>query len=399
MPDRPIKELGYKTPLEMAHTPYLDKIAIDGISGMMHTVDIGVRPGSDTAHLSLFGYDPYVYYTGRGPYECAGIGMDIKKGDIGLRVNASTVDDAGSVLDRRASRIEDTRPLAEYLGTIEIDDWGFILKASLGHRMGMIMRGKNLSPKVTDQDPHRTGVKILQVKPLDDTAEAKRTAHLLNEFTRLTLERLKNFPLNQKRVRANKLPANALLFRGAGMIPEHILTFREKYNLRAVFIAGAPMYQGLAKIFGMDVVTFAPEDKVTGLANSNLNIKIDKAIKSLDTHDAVFVHIKGADILAEDGNYKEKISFIEKIDAAVKPLSEKNDFLVVITSDHTTSSQLKIHTADPVPITIKGEGVRTDDITAFTERECSKGRLGIIRGQNLMPILIDLMGLAELYGA
>jgi len=119
----------------------------------------------------------------------------------------------------------------------------------------------------------------------------------------------------------------------------------------------------------------------------------------LPQYNIIFVHIKAADNLAEDGNYLGKIKFIERIDEAMKPLAERDDFITIITADHTTSSQLKMHTADPVTITIKGEGIRTDDISAYTERECAKGRLGIIRGENVMPILVDLMGLAELYGA
>lgn len=399
LPDRPIKELGDKTPLEAANTPNLDKIAVDGISGMMHTVGIGIRPGSDTAHLSIFGYDPYVYYAGRGPYECAGAGMEIMKGDVAFRANAGTLDENGLLVDRRAGRIESTRPIVDLLGDIEIDGVRFILKESLGHRIGMVMRGHNLSPKISDQDPHKTGVSLHEVVPLDDTEEAKFTAQVLNKFNNLVIEKLSQTPFNEQRIKDGKLPANIILFRGAGSIPENMLSFKDKYNLDTAFIAGGPLYKGIAQILGMDVINFEDVDVVTGLPNSNVSVKINKAIEISKDYDFVIVHIKAADSLAEDGNYQGKLEFIEKIDAAMKPLAEDNDFLVVITSDHTTSSALKMHTADPVPVVIKGEGVRTDDINGFNERECAKGRLGMIRGENLMPIIIDLMGLAELYGA
>ncbi len=399
LPDRPIKELGDKTPLEYAKTPNLDKIAVDGISGMVHTVDIGVRPGSDTAHLSIFGYDPYVYYSGRGPYECAGAGMDVRKGDVAFRANVGTLDENEIVTDRRAGRIESTKELVDFLGKITIDGVEFIMEPSLGHRVGLIARGQGLSPKVSDQDPHKVGVPVHEIKPLDDTPEAKFTAEVLNKFSQLVIEKLKDFPLNQERVKQGKLPANVLLFRGAGSIPEQMLSFKEKYNLRAAFVAGAPMYKGIAKILGMEVIEFAPEDGVTGLPNSNLVNKVNKALAIANDYDIVFVHIKAADSLAEDGNYEGKVKFIEKIDEAMKPLAESDEHLVVITADHTTSCSLKRHTGDPVMVTIKGEGVRTDDINAFSERECAKGRMGHLRGENLMPIVIDLMGLAELYGA
>ncbi|MDD5110433.1 MAG: 2,3-bisphosphoglycerate-independent phosphoglycerate mutase [Patescibacteria group bacterium] len=399
IPDRPIRELGNKTPLEVAKTPNLDRIAVDGISGMMHTVDIGVRPGSDTAHLSLFGYDPHDCYTGRGPYECAGIGMQVNAGDVAFRANAGTVDEQGIVTDRRAGRIESTRDVIDALGKITISGVEFDLQPSLAHRIGLVIRGKNLSPNISDQDPHKTDVPVHTVKPLDHTPEAKFTADVMNQFTKLTVEKLSNSPFNRKRKESGKLPANIVLFRGAGSIPHDLLSFKDKYNLRAAFIAGGPMYRGIAKILGMTVAEFAPSDGVTGLPNSNLDAKVRRALELLPDYDIIFVHFKAADSLAEDGNFRGKIEFIEKIDRAIKPLAERNDFITVITADHTTACGLKTHTADPVPVTIKGEGVRTDDINAYTERECAKGRLGTIRGQNLMPILIDLMGLAELYGA
>jgi 2,3-bisphosphoglycerate-independent phosphoglycerate mutase len=263
----------------------------------------------------------------------------------------------------------------------------------------MIMQGPGLSPKISDQDPHKVGVQIHEVKPLDDTSEAKFTAEVLNKFSKLVVERLKACPANQERIDAGKLPANIILFRGAGAVPENMPSFKEKYNLNAVFVAGGPLYKGIAKVLGMTVHDFNEESGVTGLHSSNLENKISKALELSKDFDITFVHIKAADTLAEDGNYLGKVEFIEKMDKALKPLADDNDYLFVITSDHTTSSALKQHTGDPVPITFKGEGVRTDDINAFNERECAKGRLGHIRGANVMPIVIDLMGLAELFGA
>lgn len=399
MSDRPIKELGNKTPLEAASTPNLDKLAVDGISGMMNPVDFGVRPGSDTAHLSLFGYDPKKYYSGRGPFECAGINMALKPGDIALRANVATVDDNGLVIDRRAGRIESTQEVVDYLGEIEIDGVKILLKPGLSHRVGMILRGPNLSHKISNRDPKAVAVKPFLVEPLDQSQQARFTAEVLNKFAKATQEKLAEAEFNKERISQSKLAANAILFRGAGVLPENIPSFEEKYNLKAAVIAGGPLYQGIGRVLGMDVIKFPQELKITGKPDSNISAKIEKAIELTKDYDFIFVHIKGADTLAEDGNYQGKTEFIEKIDKALAPLSAINDFLIIITSDHTTSSQLKIHTADPVPLTIKGDGVRTDDLNAYSERECAKGRLGTIQGKNLMPIIIDLLGMAEMYGA
>ncbi len=273
LPDRPLRVLGNRTPLEVAATPHLDRIARDGISGMMHSVDIGVRPGSDTAHLSLLGYDPARYYSGRGPFECVGIGMDLAPGDVAFRANAGTVDERGIVVDRRAGRIPATDAVIAHLGAVEISDVQVMLKPGLGHRLGMVLRGNNLSPRITDQDPHRTGVPLLEVQPREDTAAARFTADVCNEFSRLARERLRTMPQNAERAAAGLPPANAILFRGAGTIADGLQSFGERHGLRAAFVAGAPMYRGLAKILGLEVVAFAPGDGVTGKPDSNLEQK------------------------------------------------------------------------------------------------------------------------------
>jgi len=393
--DRPIAELNRKTPLEAAYTPNLDKLAKGGISGAMNTIDIGIKPGSDTAHLSLLGYDPNTYYTGRGPFETSGIGMEMKVGDVCFRANMGTIDRDLIVIDRRAGRIDDTSEFANLFNNTAIDGVTFLLKKGTGHRVGLIMRGKGLSANISDADPHKLGVKLLEVKPCDDTKEAKFTAKILNKFIRISFLKLKDLPSNKKREKENKLPANCFLIRGAGMFPK-IPSFKEKYGLRAVGIAGAGLYKGIAKILGMDT----PNIKgATGKPDSNLNAKIEKVIELFDQYDFFFVHFKAADTLGEDGDYQGKIKYIEKIDRAIKPLLDFKDTLVVVTADHSTPCYLKSHSADDVPVTIYGKHVRDDDVDRFNERECAKGRLGHIKGLNLMPIIIDLMGLAELFGA
>lgn len=393
--DRPIDELGGKTPLEAARKPNLDYLATHGVNGLMHTIDIGVRPGSDVAHMSIFGYDPYKFYSGRGPFEVAGIGMDFKQGDIAFRGNFGTVNEMSTVTDRRAGRIDDTQELIKALSKTKVKNGQFILKKGVGHRVGVILRGKGLSASVSDNDPHLVGQKAQEVYPLDTRQESTKTAQLVNDFLLKAHEILSKHPLNLKRIQMGLPPANYLLLRGAGEIPK-LIPFSEKYGLSAACIAGAGLYKGIAKMVGMKIIEVPG---ATGKVNSNLKAKIKAAIAALKIYDFIFIHIKAADSLAEDGNYLGKKEFIEKIDLALAPLLKLQHTFIVITADHSTSSALKIHTSDPVPVLIWGKGVRTDSVTTFGERAVASGKLGFIRGEHLMKIILDLMGKAPLFGA
>jgi len=393
--DRPLAEFNHQTPLEAAETPNLDKLAAGGISGAMDTVDVGVRPGSDTAHLALFGYDPAVYYTGRGPFEVAGLGMEVLPGDICFRANMGTVGKDLVVKDRRAGRIDDTGELVDLLNNSEIDGISFLLKKGVGHRVGLIMRGRGLSANITDCDPHAEGVKVHQAEAKDGTPEAVFTAKTLNKFLEMAHCKLSGLATNKEREKRGELAANYVLVRGAGTLPQ-ITPFFDKYHLKAVCIAGGGLYKGIAKLIGMD----APEIKgATGKFDSDLDKKITAVLKLYSRYDFFFVHIKAADSYGEDGNCQGKKEFIEKIDRSLAPLFHLKDTLVVVTADHSTPCRLKAHSADDVPVVIYGQEIRDDDVEHFNERECAKGRLGHIKGTNLMPIIIDMMGMAELFGA
>lgn len=393
--DRPIEKFGRKTPLEAAHTPILDKLVQMGINGAMNTIDIGVKPGSDTAHLALFGYDPRVHYSGRGPYEVAGIGMETVPGDICFRVNMGTVDEKMVVVDRRAGRVEDTSEYAKLLDGTEIDGVRFILKPGTAYRLGMIMRGKNLSSEITDVDPKEAGLTIKQAKARDGSKQAEFTAKVLNKFVELSHKKLNKLPSNQERVKKGELSANCLLVRGAGKYPD-MEPFEEKYRLRACCIAGAGLYKGIARVLGMDVLEVAG---ATGKPDTNVRAKIEKAIAVKKDYDFVFVHIKAADSFGEDGDSDGKLKFIEKIDEAMVPLVGLPGAVVAVTADHSTPCELKGHSADDVPIVIVSPRVRDDDVEHFSERECAKGRLGHIKGEHVMPILLDIVGIAEKFGA
>lgn len=385
--DRPLPELDHKTPLEAANTPNLDALAKIGINGLLHTIERSIRPGSDVAHLSLFGYDPRKYYRGRGVFEATGIGIDLQKGDVAFRGNVATVDENGIITDRRAGRIDDVKKHADLLNGKTIDDVEIIAKAGVGHRIAVVLRGHGLSDEVTDTDPHKPDVTILQSKPIkNDDLKAQKTADILNKLTILANESF-----------INLTPGNCLLLRGAGMMT-HFPDFKEQYGLSACCIAGGGLYKGIAKILGMTILDVPG---ATGKPNTNVQAKIDALINHFESYDFFFVHFKGADSCAEDGNPIGKKEYIEKVDAVLEPvvkLAYDNKAIVSVTGDHSTSSRLKAHTADEVPIMIAGSDVRVDDVMHIGERPAQKGGLGHMDGRHLMRFLINLIGQEPLYG-
>jgi len=392
--DRPIKEFGDKTPLEAAKTPSMDTLARRGICGMMHTIGPGITPGSDTSHLALFGVDPYQHYHGRGPIEALGIGLTLNHGDVALRANVGTVDEKMIVKDRRAGRIDNTAELCKEIDGMVIDGVEILLKPGIGHRAALVLRGKGISDKVGSNDSKNTDVPIQEVKPLDSSKEAKKTADVLNKLTKVSYEKWKDFSLNKRRVKTGQLPANILLFRGAG---QYVVmpTLAERYHLKSACIAGGSLYKGVGKFLGMDIID-VPD--ATGKYDSDFSAKTAKAMEISKNYDFIFIHMKATDSAGEDGNAKLKKEMIEKMDKAIGKLL---DFpgLVVLAADHTTPCELKKHSYEPVPVVISGPGIRTDDVTEYGERACAKGGLGRINGLDLMPMVANHMGFSKLFGA
>lgn len=395
--DRPIEALDWQTPLEAANTPNLDKLAELGITGLIHTVARGTRPGSDVAHLSLFGYDPHQFYTGRGAFEAAGYGIELKGGDVALRGNTATVDADMVITDRRAGRLDSCAPLAEMLDGMQIEDVNVIAKPGLNYRMMLVLRGPGLSDQVSDIDPHEVGLQPLVCEALDDSSEAEKTARIINELVERAHKLFAESDFNKQRIAADQLPANVLLTRGAGKVPD-LPSFEERYRMRAACIAGAGLYKGVTRLMGMDIIEV---EGATGKPASNIENKIKKAIEILPDYNFIFIHIKATDSLAEDGKALEKRDFLTKVDpyfAQLIPMVEKREIVLSITGDHSTSSELQIHTADEVPLLVAGFGVRTDHVKEFGERPVMTGGIGHMQGRNLIDYLINLVGGSELYG-
>jgi len=395
--DRGCKELDGLTPLQATETPNLDWFTKNGIAGTCDTVDIGIRPGSDTSHLSLLGYDPLEVYTGRGPFEAAGIGLIGRHGDVAFRCNFSTCDKDMNIIDRRAGRIDkpDTTELIKSLAGIKIDGVEAILKESTEHRAALILRGSGLSPEVTDVDSHDNG-------PLNRSKgmvpEAEFTANVLNKFVKESYERLKDHPVNVRRAAEGLLPANIIVPRGAGSFPD-IKPFPEKYGVKAACVAGVGMIKGICGVCGLDVIDLPPD--CTGGCSSNFVSKAKIAMETLKEYDFVLMNVKAPDVCGHDCDPLLKCSVVKRLDEMAGYFKDnfREDLVIVFTADHSTPCSLGDHSGDPVPITVYTPGNIRDDADTFSESGCSHGRIGRIRGKYIVPMCMDLADRAEKFGA
>ena len=396
--DRPCPELAGKTPLQAAKKPNLDAFAREGVCGIMDTIAPGIRPGSDTAHLALLGYDPHASYTGRGPLECEGTGISMEPGMIGFRCNYATLSKEGVITDRRAGRIHDTGALSDAIQTgVDLERYGvdFIFRSGAGHRAALALKGKGLGHCVSSNDPKKEGIIPLTIQAVKQTKKDKKTATVCNEFVRQATAILADHPLNRERAKQGLSPANAVLLRGAGEMG-HFEPFSSRYGISGSVIAAASLIAGIGTAVGLKRVHV---DGITGSQDSNLAGKIAAAQDELRSQDFVLVNIKGADESGHDGLARQKTAFVEKIDAAIAPLCKIQDAIIVICADHSTPCTVRDHSADPVPVVIWGDGVRTDDIGRFDEISCAQGGLSRIPGSSLLPIALDLINRSPKYGA
>jgi len=395
--DRGCKEFDGLTPLQATDTPNLDWFTKNGIAGTCDTVAPGIRPGSDTSHLSILGYDPLKVYTGRGPFEAAGIGLIGKTGDVAFRCNFSTCDDKMTILDRRAGRINipDTTELIGSLQGMKVDGIEVIIKESTEHRAALILRGPGLNPNVTDVDAHDSGPFKWSVGKVP---EADFTASVLNKFVKESYERLKDHPVNKRRVSEGLLPANIIMPRGAGEFP-NILPFPEKYNTTAACVAGVGMIRGICGVCGLDVIELP--SCCTGGCSSDFVAKAKVVMETLEKYDFVLMNAKAPDVCGHDMDPRKKSEIIKRLDQMAGYFKEnfREDMVIVFTADHSTPCSLGDHSGDPVPITMYTPGNVRDDAEVFSESGCAHGRVGRIRGKCIVPICMDLADRVEKFGA
>lgn len=403
MADRPIEELGGKTPLEVASKPNLDRIAENGVCGIMDPIAPGIPPGSDTATLAMLGYDPWKVYSGRGALEAVGSGVEVLPGDVAFRCNFATVNDDLVVLDRRAGRIanEDAAKMAASLQKIRLPtalNVRFLFKNTIQHRAILVLHGPRLSSAISDSDPETTRKRVLEVKPFERSFEAERTAQIVNVLTKEFHRVLEAHPVNRQRAKRRLPVANMILCRGAGGIPR-MPTLQERYDIKPACVAAVSLIKGVSGVVGMDLIGVKG---ATGTPQTDYMAKAKAAVQALKTHDFVLLHVKATDVASHDGNVKEKIEIIEKVDMMLGHLIDNTDprlTYIAVTADHTTSSVTRNHEGDPVPVAIAGPGVRRDDVAKYGERTCAKGGLNRIRGMDLMPTMMNLIGKAKKFGA
>lgn len=369
------------TELEAANTPHLNRLAREGMVGLMHPVGIGISPGSGPGHLGLFGYDPIKYLIGRGVLEAVGIGLTLTDQDVAARGNFCTVDDDGLITDRRAGRIstEECGRMVDLIKGISLPGVDLIVKPVRDYRFALVLRGTGLSAALNETDPQMTGVKPLAIQPLDDSSEAKFTAELVHEWVEKVRECIKD-----------QHPANMVTLRGWSREPG-LPSFEDVFKLKAAALAVYPMYKGLASLVGMKLIQ--------GLAT------IDDQLSALKQHwdsfDFFFFHYKYTDSRGEDGDFDAKVREIEKVDAVIPRILELKPDMLVVTGDHSTPAVLRSHSWHPVPVLLWAPGVTraNPDVTEFGETQCLRGVLGQFRGPDLMNLITAYSRRQAKYGA
>lgn len=372
-------EPGGPTELEAAHTPNLDRLAAEGMLGLINPIRPGITPGSGPGHLALFGYDPNKYDVGRGVLEASGIGMEVAIGDVAARGNFCTLDAKGMIIDRRAGRLSSDQaiPLVELLSEIQLFGVEIETRHVRDYRFAVVMRGEGLAPDIDDTDPQQTGVPPHPARAIND--DAKKTAGFFNAWISQAQSKIADNP-----------KANAVTLRGFSTDP-NLPQFPEIYGTRAVCVAVYPMYRGVSRLVGMQVHDFEgdrPEDEFRASAGI------------WDNFDFFFIHIKKIDSMGEDGNFEGKVKVIETLDVALPTLLDLNPDVVCVTGDHSTPARLRTHSWHPVPTLLWAPATAlADNQIAYGERACAQGSLGIFPATDLMPLMMAHANRLAKYGA
>ncbi|MDP2939485.1 MAG: alkaline phosphatase family protein [Candidatus Omnitrophota bacterium] len=409
--DLPIKELDDKTPLEASHIPHLDNLAKKGKTGIVYTVKEGIAPESDIAVISLLGYDARKYYTGRGPLESFAEGLTFNDGDAAFRINFATVaKDNRTIIDRRVGRnltTEEATALSKELNSkITLSNATFEFRNTIGHRGVLVIHAmrSRLSGWITNTDPAyaREGVFgvakekfenfILESKPMpgyENDPKAQEGALLLNEFTLKAIKVLNESAVNKKRVLDAKMPGNCIVARDAGDSLPKFPPLKEKYGLNFGSFVEMPVEKGIALLTGLQIVSVPSS---TGHPDVDFSVWAKIAEGQIKNFDGLYIHIKGPDEPAHDGNFEKKKESIEAIDkfffGNLIPKIKLEDFIICVTADHSTPCNLKAHSADPVPILICGAEIKSDGSIEFGETAAKKGSLGKLLGREILGLLV-----------
>lgn len=385
MADEPIESLGNMTPLEYARTPMMDQMAEKGEVGIVHTIPSGMKPGSDTANLSVLGYDPAVYYSGRSPLEALSIGVPMKDTDISFRVNIVTLDDAErfeekTIIDHSSGEIsteDSTILLNAVLEEMQIPGFSFYAGTSYRHCM---IWDKGEIVELSQPHDHLGQVIGPFLPPEPFLTMMKRSYEIL-----------KDHPLNRERIRNGQNPANCFWFWGAGKKPM-LSPFEEKFGKKGVMISAVDLLKGLGVGTGMKVVKV---EGANGGLHTNYEGKANAAVKALleDGYDFAYIHVEAPDEMGHQGSVEKKIQSVEYLDSRVIRVVKEaldasgEDYRMAVLPDHPTPIRVRTHTADPVPYLLYDSTDEKKNPYRYNEREAREGGIDIGEGPNMMKHL------------
>jgi 2,3-bisphosphoglycerate-independent phosphoglycerate mutase len=367
MVDKPLKELDGETPLQRAKTPNMDFIAKNGSCGMLETVPQGMEPGSDVANLSIMGYDPKKYYTGRGPLEAASIGAQLEKNDVGFRCNLIT-NKNGLLADFNAGHISTTEAsqLIETLNQSFSRYGKFYLGTSYRH---LFVYNDMNAALLKSTPPHDVVGEPIQEHLLKgDDDRLNHLADDLNQLMYKSSDILEKQPINEKRVESGKNPANMIWLWGQGPKPQ-LPSFKEEYGLKGATITGVDLIKGIGTYLGLTNILVPG---ATGYYDTDYCGKAEYALKALEDHDLVFIHVEAPDEAGHAGDIHEKINAIERIDRRIlRKLRDKlpsiDDYALAVLPDHPTPINIRTHTSDPIPYAVYTPGCEADETEAYNE--------------------------------
>jgi len=390
MADRPLKELDGRTPLEIADKPNMDLIAERGRCGLLRTVPSEMPPGSDVANLSLLGYNPEKYYPGgRGPLEAASAGIDLKEGEIAFRCNLIT-EENGILKDYSGGHIS-SREARELINALNNRFANEFIKfyPGVSYRNLLILKSNGkFSLDITCSPPHDIiGERISEYLVKPNRNLGNETANLLNSLILKSREILKNHPVNAKRKKQNRLPANMVWFWSGGRKLD-LPKFHEKFHLSGALISAVDLLKGIAHYIGLEVIDVPG---ATGYLDTNFEGKAKYALKSLEEKDIIYIHIEAPDEASHEGLIDEKIRAIENIDKKLisKILNSLNEeFTIGLVTDHATPIEVRTHTTDPVPFAIYSPQRKGDSVKKYDENSAKKGIYGLRKGIEFMNLLL-----------
>jgi len=380
MADYPLEKLGGKTPLEVADKPNIDSIAFKGKMGILKTVPDGMVPGSDVANLSILGYDPRKYYTGRGPLEAGSMGVKLGDEDTAFRCNLITEKD-GKIFDYSAGHIstEEAIELIEEMKKFKIGEF----YTGVSYRHLFVMR--NCNPKIQTTPPHDIVGKLISdylIKPRDSEIAQK-----LNQFMMASKDALSKHLVNIARVKQGKNPANMIWLWSNGKKPK-LEKIKEKYGLSAAMISAVPLINGIGVYTGMKIVKVPG---ATGYYDTNYEGKAEYALNAIKSNDFVYVHVEAPDEAGHGGDLEMKIKAIEDLDKRLvgRILDVAEECKIAILPDHPTPIKVRMHVSDPVPFAIYAPHLSGDKLR-FDESSAKMGSLGFIVGEEFMKLLLTI---------